>query len=65
MIKQKLKAWENLLLSLIGKKKKIVKVKILPVLLYNLQHSSIWVSIAFFKQFNSLISSYLWEYCPQ
>lgn len=43
MIKQKLKAWENLPLSLIGKKN-VVKIKIL---IYNLQHSSIWVSKAF------------------
>lgn len=42
--KQKLKAWSNLPLSLIGK---INLIKILPGLLYNLRHSLVWIPKTF------------------
>lgn len=48
------------LLSLIGKIN-IVKIKILPVLLYVLRHSPVWVPKKFFKQIDSLLFSFLWK----
>lgn len=60
MIKHRLKAWGNLPQTLIGKIN-LLKMKILPVILYVLRHSPIWLPKAFFKKYDSTISSSLWH----
>lgn len=61
--KQRLKPWSHLLLSLIVRITLIMK-KILPVLLYSLRHSPVWLPKLFFKPLDSLIGSFLWQSRP-
>ena len=57
--KQKIQAWQRLPLSLIGRIN-LLKMKILPVILYFLRNAPIWIPKSFFKKLDGLTSTFLW-----
>lgn len=63
VFKTRLKAWANLLLSLIGTIN-ILKMKLLPPFLYVMRHSLVWIPKSICKQFNSHVTSLQWGSCP-
>lgn len=58
-VKTQLDAWKHLPLSLIGRVN-FLKMKVLPVFLYFLRNTPMWVPCSFFKHVNSLFCSFLW-----
>lgn len=62
-VRAKLKAWENIPLSLLGCVN-LIKMKILPKFNYLFPNSPKWISRSFFIQLNSLFSSFLWRLHP-
>lgn len=58
-VKIQLDAWKHLPFSLIDRVD-LIKIKILPVFLYFLRNTPIWVPCSFFGRANSLFRSFLW-----
>lgn len=61
--KQRALAWQKLPLSLIGRIN-LLKMKILPAILYFLRPEPVWVPKSFFKQLAGITSSFLWAPKP-
>uniref|UniRef100_A0A8C4XA88 Reverse transcriptase domain-containing protein n=1 Tax=Erpetoichthys calabaricus TaxID=27687 RepID=A0A8C4XA88_ERPCA len=59
-IKQDLHRWSTLHLTLAGRIN-IVKMNILPKLLFLFQNISIYINKSFFKQLDSIITSFIWN----
>lgn len=57
--KQRTKVWNNLPLYVIGKIN-LIKMKLLPSLLYILRHSPVWIPMKYFKPFETTMSFFLW-----
>lgn len=61
LLNRKIQAWKNLPLSLIGRIK-LLKMKILPIFLYFLCHTPIWLPKVYFKKIYSMFSSFHWSH---
>lgn len=59
LTKQNLLAWSYLPLSLVGRIK-LIKLKLLPYILYILCHALVWIPRKYFRQFESVVFSFLW-----
>lgn len=59
LLKQKVQAWTKLPLSLMGRIS-LLKMKMLPVILYFLRHATVWVPKSYFKKIDGIVSSFLW-----
>lgn len=59
LLKQKVQAWAMLPLSLIGRIN-LLKMKLLPVILYFLWHVPTWVPKSYFKKLDGIVGSFLW-----
>lgn len=59
-LKQKVSAWKNLPLSLLGRVS-LPKMKFLSVILFFLRHSPLWIPKSFFKSIDGIIGSFLWS----
>lgn len=60
ILNRKLNTWKNLPLSLISKVN-LIKMKILPLFLYVLRNSQIWIPKSIFKSIDSVLLSFLWH----
>lgn len=58
-VRQKLKAWESLPLSLLGRIN-LIKMKVLPKFTYLFRHSPQWIPKSLFTQLNRMFSSFIW-----
>lgn len=63
LLKQKTQAWTKLPLSLIGRIS-LLKMKLLPVILYFLWHAPTWVPKPYFKKIDIIATSFLWAPKP-
>lgn len=58
-MRERLQAWANLPLSLIGWIN-LFEIRLLPAFLYVLQHSPVWISRKVFRLINSNLLSFVW-----
>lgn len=63
LLKQRIQAWKNLPFSLIGKIN-LIKMKVLPVILYFLHHAPLRVPKYYFERLDGLVSTFLWSLSP-